>query len=163
MSGLPVAVRGTVTPFGEWTASPGGHWSATRAPRCGDLTSGWRGVLEAELDPGACQVCGYDVGGWDGGDPLYAICQCCGVESGVDDYPVSSARSYLAEWVAAGMPWRDPAEKPESWDLRRQLEHAGMQDLVGWLDEGGDRALRASRGHRPRFVVTPHWERRSQH
>ena len=89
------------------------------------------GVLDAELDPDACHVCGYDVGGWDGDNPLYAICLCCGVESGLDDHAVTRARTYLAEWIAAGMPWYDPEEKPESWDLRRQLEHAGMLDVVG--------------------------------
>ena len=119
--------------------------------------------MDAELDPDACHVCGCDVGGWDRDNPLYAVCQCCGVESGVDDHAVASARSYLAEWVAAGMPWHDAEERPESWDLRRQLEHVGMRDVVGWLDEGADRALRAARRPWPRFVVTPHWERRSQH
>lgn len=118
--------------------------------------------MAAEPDPDACRVCGYDVGGWDGDNPLYAICPCCGVESGLDDHPGAAARSYLAEWVAAGAPWGDPEVRPESWDLRHQLEHAGMHDVVGWLDDVGDHALRAARRHRPRFMVTPHWERRSQ-
>jgi hypothetical protein len=66
------------------------------------------------------------------GEPVYQICPCCGFEPGNDDDSWSAAvrplnfEEYRGEWVASGGAWLDESRKPEGWDLRTQLEAAGM-------------------------------------
>ena len=66
------------------------------------------------------------------GEPAYQICPCCGFEPGNDDDSWSGAvrplsfEEYRGEWVASGGAWLDESRKPEGWDLRAQLEAAGM-------------------------------------
>lgn len=70
-----------------------------------------------------CRVCGYDDGDerWGVGDiPQYAICDCCGAESGVDDYSRRIARRYRDEWIQRGCVWSTPRERPDEWTFRRQ-------------------------------------------
>ncbi|MBA3783108.1 MAG: hypothetical protein H0X12_14815 [Nocardioides sp.] len=56
-----------------------------------------------------CRVCGYDWGeppwGPYGDTPNFWICPCCEVEAGYEDGTAESARSYRAEWLAAGAKW----------------------------------------------------------
>lgn len=71
-----------------------------------------------------CRVCGSDEGEErvDGaGSPQYAICSCCGAESGVDDFDVTVARRYRSRWVDRGGPWFTASQRPAGWTLARQL------------------------------------------
>lgn len=74
-----------------------------------------------------CRVCGYrsDDPPWghDGRTPLYDFCTCCGVEHGYQDSSPAGARSYRANWIAAGAKWEESAARPEGWELSEQLSH----------------------------------------
>jgi hypothetical protein len=64
------------------------------------------------------------------GDPSYEVCACCGFEFGNDDNPGTGApasfEDYLKAWVQSGCEWFDPTMKPEGWQLKAQLESAGL-------------------------------------
>lgn len=71
-----------------------------------------------------CRVCGFDEGDerFDGAaSPRYAICSCCGAESGVDDVSVAAVRHHRRGWIMRGAPWFTEAELPGDWTLDRQL------------------------------------------
>lgn len=111
----------------------------------------------------SCRVCGFDVGGgWADGSPLYAICPCCGAESGVDDHPTRLALGYLIEWVEAGTPWFDPSERPDGWNLRQQLHAAGRRRGLQRLDSHADGTHPGSGRKDVWFVTTPFWESRAR-
>ncbi len=111
----------------------------------------------------ACRVCGFDIGGgWDGGQPMYIICSCCGAESGLDDHPTRTALGYLIEWVVAGTPWFDPAEKPDHWNLRDQLHRAGLRRPIQRLDAYENGSYPGNGPVDRRFPTKPFWLRRSQ-
>ena len=109
--------------------------------------------MEDEDD--ACRVCGFDIGGgWDGAQPLYIICACCGAESGLEDSPTTSAHAYLRLWISAGCPWFDEAMRPPHWRLVDQLRAARM-------DEATDVALTATDVPEP--PARRRWGRRRTH
>lgn len=70
-----------------------------------------------------CRVCGYGGGEiyWEGALPTYAICDCCGAESGVNDSSPGDVRRYRQEWIADQCPWFDFRKRPADWDLGQQL------------------------------------------
>ncbi|MEU8760154.1 hypothetical protein [Streptomyces sp. NPDC048659] len=70
-----------------------------------------------------CRVCGYDDGSvfWEGGWPTQMICPCCANESDVADTSVRGVRNYRGWWAGKGAPWWQPKERPEGWDIFRQL------------------------------------------
>lgn len=74
-----------------------------------------------------CRVCGYKSEdppwGDDGRTPLYDFCECCGVEHGYQDASPAGARTYRAQWIAAGAEWEEAAARPEGWKLDEQLRH----------------------------------------
>lgn len=74
-----------------------------------------------------CRVCGWSDPGdpeelWHGGTPLYAVCDCCGSESGVQDVSWRTTLRARKAWVDAGAPWAAPGARPADWDLSAQLE-----------------------------------------
>ena len=87
----------------------------------------------AELDwRRICRVCGtfypdYFPWGETGQDPSRDICDCCGIEWGYQDCTASAIRTFRANWIAEGAVWFDPKQKPESWNLERQLEQIPVQ------------------------------------
>ncbi|MEV8389948.1 MULTISPECIES: hypothetical protein [unclassified Streptomyces] len=77
-----------------------------------------------------CRVCGYDfedVPTWVGIFPQYVICNCCGMESGLEDEDLEKVRNYRAQWVANGAHWQDPKAKPSGWDLLSQIANIPKQ------------------------------------
>ena len=73
-----------------------------------------------------CRVCGWSDPAvpedlWRGGTPLYAICDCCGSESGVEDLSWRTALRARKVWLDAGARWFVPEERPADWDLTAQL------------------------------------------
>ena len=74
----------------------------------------------------SCRICGYrqDERPWSGehGDvPSYSICSCCGAEFGVDDNTLEDVVRYRGEWLRQGLPWFEPTEEPDAWDIDDQL------------------------------------------
>ena len=55
----------------------------------------------------------------------YEVCHCCGFEFGNDDDPGTAAgesfEQFLTDWVSDGCKWFQPDERPDDWDLERQL------------------------------------------
>jgi hypothetical protein len=76
--------------------------------------------------PNNCRVCGLEQDeppwGSDERTPTYDICACCGVEFGYEDATVGAAKRYRELWLQKGAPWFRPVDRPEGWDLNRQLE-----------------------------------------
>ena len=70
-----------------------------------------------------CRVCGFDGDEFydASGAPTFAICDCCGAESGYQDATPEAARSHRRRWTAGGTPWRVPGERPTDWNLNEQL------------------------------------------
>lgn len=70
-----------------------------------------------------CRVCGYDPEDlfWEGSNPTYLICDCCGAEAGVDDLNPKVARRSRSEWLAGGCPWFIPTMRPSMWNLSQQM------------------------------------------
>lgn len=79
--------------------------------------------------PSLCLVCGFDFDGYDdelpwgpdGDGPTYNFCPCCGVEFGYGDFALESAARWRTRWVAEGMGWFKPAQRPQDWDAQAQL------------------------------------------
>ena len=73
-----------------------------------------------------CRVCGLfertQPYGPDGKSPDYDFCNCCGVEHGYEDGTPEGARRYRTNWLGNGAPWFLLDQKPEDWDLHRQLK-----------------------------------------
>ena len=135
------------------------RWRDARLLQSRQSAKGMEGVQE--MNPDCCRVCGYDIGGgWDGSQPLYVICSCCGAESGLDDAPEDVAAAFFSEWVSVGCPWWDTRARPAGWSLVRQLVEAdnrqAMATLKG-LDEGVT-APKQSKSHP--FSVSPWWRGR---
>lgn len=75
-----------------------------------------------------CPVCGYDKLSeppYDKfGDPSYEICPCCGFEFGYDDLNLGfDYKTYRGIWIGNGAKWFSEEEKPNEWDLERQLHN----------------------------------------
>lgn len=72
-----------------------------------------------------CRVCGLFIEdkpwGEDGNCPTYEYCPCCGVEFGYQDYTVESTKEFRKKWIENGAKWDSLEEKPENWDLEKQL------------------------------------------
>jgi hypothetical protein len=72
-----------------------------------------------------CRVCGldYDYSPWGPGEdtPDYGTCECCGVQFGVDDYSVLTARVYRQHWLHNQARWFYPNMQPADWQLSAQL------------------------------------------
>jgi rubredoxin len=63
------------------------------------------------------------------GMATYQVCLCCGYEFGFDDnpgddQPGTSFREYLKTWFNNGQEWFHPKEKPQDYDILKQLEKA---------------------------------------
>lgn len=80
-----------------------------------------------------CRVCGliepympYGENGflWD-----WDICDCCGVEHGIQDITVAGTKKYREEWLAAGAQWRNSkyTPKPRNWNVQEQLRNVPPQ------------------------------------
>lgn len=73
-----------------------------------------------------CRICGLYIEdkpwGEDGNCPTYAICPCCGVEFGNEDYTVKSVISYRKQWITNGAKWFNWKERPEGWNLEKQMQ-----------------------------------------
>lgn len=78
-------------------------------------------------DKNRCRICGLDLGeppwGEDEKCAMYIICECCGAESGIQDYSVKSCREYRENWLSRGGRFREPKYKPADWSLEEQLTH----------------------------------------
>jgi hypothetical protein len=64
---------------------------------------------------------------FEDGQPTYAICPCCGFESGYDGVEEVHFQQYRRRWIASGMPWFSSIDRPpEGWDPIEQLKRAGL-------------------------------------
>jgi hypothetical protein len=79
------------------------------------------------MDTLYCRVCGFlnvlPPWGEDDDYPDYGICDCCGVEAGLDDRSLVGIRLYRKEWLDSGAKWFKPKLKPENWDLEEQMKN----------------------------------------
>lgn len=72
-----------------------------------------------------CRVCGmeYDSPTWNGeNDATFDICNCCGVEFGIQDCTLEGVKAYREYWIRDGCQWMKPSLKPENWNLEEQLK-----------------------------------------
>lgn len=74
-----------------------------------------------------CRVCGLDQGdflpwGESGLNASHAICDCCGTEFGYEDCIVEACRAARERWLQRGADWFSPKERPQDWDMKKQLE-----------------------------------------
>lgn len=73
-----------------------------------------------------CRICGLYIEdlpwGEDGVTPTYEICSCCGGEFGNDDYTMESVKKYRARWLAEGAVWFYKKNRPENWDIEKQMK-----------------------------------------
>jgi hypothetical protein len=75
-----------------------------------------------------CRVCGLwsEEVSWDQYDKILSygnICDCCGVESGLEDFNLASVRLYRQAWLNSGAKWFKPKLKPENWYLEEQMKN----------------------------------------
>jgi hypothetical protein len=74
-----------------------------------------------------CRVCGFEDTdqpyGSTGNEPSYALCPCCNVEHGYEDYTVESSLEYRKTWLAKGANFTDVKLKPAAWNLAKQLQN----------------------------------------
>jgi hypothetical protein len=70
-----------------------------------------------------CRVCGYNCGEplWDEDNPNWIICDCCGSESGYEDFTLDSIFLARKNWISNEYRWFDIKRKPTNWDFRQQL------------------------------------------
>jgi hypothetical protein len=72
-----------------------------------------------------CRVCGLkqQCPPWEasGKEPSYEICDCCGVEFGYEDSSLKGVITYRENWLAQGVKWFRPSEKPHDWSLEKQM------------------------------------------
>jgi hypothetical protein len=66
------------------------------------------------------------------GKASYDICPCCSFEFGLEDEAPDSTKSvsfekYLQQWIAEGCVWFQLEFKPHDWNLRTQLQKAGIK------------------------------------
>lgn len=78
-----------------------------------------------------CKVCGWEHADYtwgQGGDiSSFDICDCCGTEFGHEDISLKGILQKRADWMAKGMPWREPKEKPIDWDYKVYLARVPKQ------------------------------------
>ena len=76
-----------------------------------------------------CPVCGWDrllEPPQSASGDSYEICPCCGFEFGVtDDDRGFSYEAWREAWIARGMIFLWPAQKPAKWDPVAQLRNIG--------------------------------------
>lgn len=78
-----------------------------------------------------CPVCGYselDEAPWgeDGSTASFSICECCGVEFGYEDATPEGKLRYRKQWIESGGKWFDESQKPENWNMKKQLMNIGI-------------------------------------
>ncbi|MEF3118930.1 hypothetical protein [Streptomyces chrestomyceticus] len=80
--------------------------------------------MEDEIET-ICRVCGYDDGEprWVNGCANSDICSACASQSGLNDTMLSGVRELRGYWVGQGAPWSYPKDKPEGWDLLKQISN----------------------------------------
>jgi hypothetical protein len=81
-----------------------------------------------------CSVCGYNCLP----RPLYSkrgipdvsiMCACCGFQPGYDDEELGyTLESYREEWLQNGSEWFLEIEKPNQWDLNKQLKNINIDE-----------------------------------
>lgn len=75
----------------------------------------------------ACRICGLiqceEPWGGNGKTPNYTMCSCCGAEFGYEDCTKESVMAYRKKWLAAGGNWWVLKEKPNLWDIEKQLQN----------------------------------------
>ncbi|MEV0281977.1 hypothetical protein AB0I22_37135 [Streptomyces sp. NPDC050610] len=78
--------------------------------------------MEDEIET-LCRVCGYDDGEprWVNGCAYSVICSACASQSGLNDNLLEGVRELRGYWVGQGAPWSCPEDKPEGWDLLKQI------------------------------------------
>jgi hypothetical protein len=75
-----------------------------------------------------CRVCGYEDGSirWESYEeeliPHYLICDCCGAESGYQDFKIEGTKACRKQWLDEGAKWSYPKSKPANWNLEEQLK-----------------------------------------
>ena len=56
--------------------------------------------------------------------PSHEICPCCGFEFGFDgENDPASFAAFRQNWVKNGAQWFMPKQKPEKWNLEKQLSN----------------------------------------
>lgn len=75
----------------------------------------------------SCRVCGLiqdeEPWGENGENPNFAICGCCGTEFGYEDCTRESVKANRKRWLVAGANWWALKEKPQDWDIEKQLQN----------------------------------------
>ncbi|NEA58978.1 hypothetical protein G3I60_33685 [Streptomyces sp. SID13666] len=85
--------------------------------------------MEASIET-SCRICGLTDGKthiWKDGEPLYIICECCGMESGIGDETLERVREYRGAWVGEGAKWSEPKRKPAAWNIFEQLANIPLR------------------------------------
>ncbi len=81
----------------------------------------------------ACRVCGLvqpePPWGFDGISPAEVICPCCGIEFGYEDSTQFGVFAAREKWKKSGCKWFFPKQKPEHWDVERQLKNIPTEYL----------------------------------
>jgi hypothetical protein len=95
------------------------HWTEPEVEKlCRGLNAIDAVVLGTEES--FCRVCGFDdeleSERYFVGEPQYIVCPCCGSESGVDDLTPEMVRQARRSWDERGRAWREPEERPATWD-----------------------------------------------
>ncbi|WP_208855154.1 hypothetical protein [Leptospira alexanderi] len=82
-----------------------------------------------------CPVCGFELDflPWEGLNPSFGICPCCGIQFGYTDAtPEGEGKEQQARyrkwWISQGMPWQDygVTDPPPNWDPKEQLKRIGI-------------------------------------
>jgi len=80
-----------------------------------------------KIESFACRVCGLiqdeEPWGENGENPNFAICGCCGTEFGYEDCTRESVKANRKRWLVAGANWWALKEKPQDWDIEKQLQN----------------------------------------
>ncbi|MDN8573873.1 hypothetical protein QZK41_05835 [Acinetobacter baumannii] len=80
-----------------------------------------------KIESFACRVCGLiqdeEPWGENRENPNFAICGCCGTEFGYEDCTRESVKANRKRWLVAGANWWALKEKPQDWDIEKQLQN----------------------------------------
>jgi hypothetical protein len=73
-----------------------------------------------------CRCCEWSFGdyfpwGEDGMSPTCDICECCGCESGNEDYCLDSLMRYRQHWLDSNAKWYYAKSQPVDWENGQQL------------------------------------------